>query len=178
MEHISAERALQFVNALSLPPRKVGVKAATKPIEYVFDSAKNQTMIVASDIVSFVQGITPERREDIVNCSLLAQLGANGKVSDLTRIKDWYNAYFDILTNIGWVIQDQGFAEYSETSAGFEAHKAILDIAATLLGPGATAVAVVKSALDALKSMVSDNNPWITLFDTESKWAKTARHQP
>ncbi|MGE5239326.1 MAG: hypothetical protein ACM3ON_11030 [Chloroflexota bacterium] len=180
MKHISAEHALSFVKALELPaPRGydelLGDKTV-KPVEYGFDTAKNQAMVVGSDIVSFVQGVTPERREDIVNSSLLAQLAAKKKVSDPTKIYDWYNAYFDVLTNIGWAVQDQGFAEYSESSAGFEAHEAILSVAAVLLGPGATTLAIIKATLDALKSMSTDS-PWITLFNRESQSAHTARFQ-
>jgi hypothetical protein len=107
---------------------------------------------------------------------LLAQLAAKKKVSDPAQIYEWYNAYFDVLTNIGWVIQARDFAEYAESSAGFEAHEAIINVATVLLGPGATTLAIVKTTLDALKSMSVDS-PWITLFNRESKSATTARFQ-
>jgi hypothetical protein len=45
-----------------------------------------------------------------------------------------------------------------------------------LLGPGAAALTVVKTTLDALDSM-DENSPWITLFSQESQSAKTARFQ-
>ena len=71
---------------------------------------------------------------------LLAQLVAKKKTSDPNQIYAWYNAYFDVLTHIGWVVQDQGFAEYHESSDNFEAHRAILAIATTLLGSSSNSV--------------------------------------
>jgi hypothetical protein len=174
MRSISAEQALRYVSGLELPARKGYESLET--VNYGFDTTKNQAMVVGADIVSFVQGVTPERREDIVNSSLLAQLAAKKRVSDPKQIYDWYNTYFDVLTNIGWVIQDQGFATYSEQSEGFEAHEAILKVATVLLGPTATALAIVTATVNSLKSMSSDS-PWITLFNRESQSANTARFQ-
>ena len=51
-----------------------------------------------------------------------------------------------------------------------------MKVAASLLGPAATTLAVVQATLDALKSMSADS-PWITLFNRESQSAKTARFQ-
>jgi hypothetical protein len=174
MNHGSTDRVRQYVKALELPAPS-GYEAFEN-VQVAFDQGKNQAMIVGSDIVSFVEGVTPERREDIVNSSLLAQLVAKKKVADATKIYDWYNAYFDVLMNIGWAVQDRGFATYSETSENFQAHEAILKIAASLLGPAATTLVVIKAALDAIQSLSADS-PWITIFNRESKSTNTARFQ-
>jgi len=176
MNAISADHARSYVYNLELPPvtRTRGESADTAKLN--FDGVKNQAMVVGSDIVSFVKGVRPERREDIVNSSLLAQLAAKKKVKDTAKIYDWYNAYFDVLMNIGWVMQDRSFATYTEASENFEAHEAIIKVATSLLGPTAAALTVVKSALGALKSM-SEDSPWITLFNRESQSANTARFQ-
>jgi hypothetical protein len=176
MTTVSADQARRYVNSLELPTQPARVLEAFDDVEFGFTKIKNQAMIVGSDIVSFVKGVTPERREDIVNSSLLAQLSARKRVSDTTRIYDWYNAYFDVLMNIGWVVQDRGFARHSEASENFQAHEAIIQVATSLLGPNAATLAVVKATLDALKSM-STNSPWITLFNRESQSANTARFQ-
>ena len=145
-------------------------------VDQVFDTAKNQAAVVGSEVVSFVSGVTVERRDAIVNSSLLAQLVAKQKVSDPDRIYDWYDAYFNVLTNIGWVVQDKSFAVYHESSQNFDAHKAILAVATTLLGAAPTALALVSSALKALESM-DQSSPWITIFSRESQNARTARFQ-
>jgi hypothetical protein len=176
---ISLATARNFVEEVKLPrvKRSRGAAAAPAPlVDQIFDTAKNQAAVVGSEVVSFVSGVTAERRDAIVNSSLLAQLVAKQKVSDPDRIYDWYDAYFDVLTNIGWVVQDKSFAVYHESSQNFEAHKAILAVAATLLGAAPTALALVSSALKALESM-NESSPWITIFSRESQNARTARFQ-
>lgn len=170
------EKALKFVESLELPERP---RREVRPVGltgFNFDEVKDQAAIVGSDIVSFVKGVTPERREDIVNCSLLAQLAAKKKVSDPEKVYDWYNAYFDVLMNIGWAVQDRGFAKYTEARDNFQAHEAIMKVAASLLGPAATTLTVIKATIDALKSM-EGGSPWLTIFNRESQSAKTARFQ-
>ena len=171
------QSAREFLNTVKLPtPARArgGVEGVREIID--FNAQKNQAMIVASDIVSFVKGVSNERRQDIVNSSLLAQLVANKKVPDKKNIIEWYNAYFDVLENIGWVIQDRSFSSYTEEADGLEAHEAIIKVASVFLGAAPAALAVVISTLEALKSMDS-SKPWMTIFDRESKQAKTGHFQ-
>jgi hypothetical protein len=176
MKSISPDQARRYVSSLNLDDRLRRAPKTAGTVELNFDQVKNQAAVVGSDIVSFVKGVTPERREDIVNSSLLAQLAAKKQVRDPGRVYDWYNAYFDVLTNIGWSVQDRGFAAYSETSDNFQAHEAILKVAASLLGPAATTLAVVQATLDALTSLSADS-PWLAIFNRESQSAQTARFQ-
>ncbi len=174
MAPTSLDSARAFVAKAELPtvPRRRRVPLA----DLGFETAKNQAAVVGSEVVSFVNGVTAERREAIVNSSLLAQLVARKKVADPARIYDWYDSYFDVLTNIGWVVQDRNFVEYREQSQNFETHKAILAVATTLLGTAPAALALVKTTIEALQSM-NANEPWITVFNRESQTAKTARFQ-
>lgn len=177
MRKITRETAHQFLKGLELPPSTArGFALVEKTPLIDFDEQKNQAMVVASDIVSFVKGVSVERRQDITNACLLAQLAASRKVHDKTQIIDWYDAYFDVLENIGWVIQDRGFASYEDKANGLEAHEAILKVAATILVPSPTALLVITSTLEAMKS-IEAGKPWITLFDRESKHANVARFQ-
>jgi hypothetical protein len=177
MSKVTVGSARAFVDGAQIPKamrtRDAGAAGAAA---LVFDAAKDQAALVGSDIVSFAQGVTPQRREAIVNSTLFAQLVANKKSVNATDMMGWYSAYFDALTNIGWIIQDKGFAEYHEKSQSFEAHKAILEVAATLLGAAPTALAVVKATLDSLQNMAADS-PFLAIFDRESQHAKTARFQ-
>lgn len=177
MKNISPDQARRYVDSLQMPERIVsrGVKSFGT-VELNLEQIKDQAAVVGSDIVSFVKGVTPQRREDIINSSLLAQLAVKKQVSDPARIYDWYNAYFDVLMHISWSVQDRGFATYSEASENFEAHEAIMKVAASLLGPAATTLAVIKATLDALESMSADS-PWISIFNRESQSAQTDRFQ-
>jgi hypothetical protein len=178
MPHSPATQAREFVKAVALPePPPVRFDITKEPT--VFDAAKEQASVVGSDVIAFVKGITPESRRDIVNASLLAQLVAKKKTpstTSLANVEEWYDTYFDTLSRIGFVIQSHGFAEYQEKSSTFEAHEAIIEIATTLLSGAPGALALVKTTLGALKKM-SDDSPWITLFNHESQSANTARFQ-
>jgi hypothetical protein len=178
MSLTSMTQALEFVSRLELPagPSPALEAAAEETPAFDFSAAKNQAMVVGSDIVSFTKGVTPERRSDIVRSSLLAQLVAKKQVPAASDVYRWYEAYFEVLINIGWVIQDRSFSTYSEVSDNFEAHKAILKVATALLGPTAAALVVVQATLDALQSM-PENSPWITLFNRQSQSAKSAKFQ-
>ncbi len=174
-KNVSLASARAFITQADLPAAKRDV-ASVGAVQLALDATKNQAAVVGSGIVSFVSGVTAERREAIVNASLLAQLVAKKKVPDPQNIKNWYAAYFEVLTNIGWVVQETGFAKYKESSTNFDAHKAIISVASTLLGPASTALATVTATLNALQSM-NESSPWITIFSRESQIAHSARFQ-
>jgi hypothetical protein len=170
-----------FVRSAVIPPPPAGSRGgpgapAEPTIPTLLQTGKNQAAVVGSDIIAFVTGVTAERREAIINSALLAQLVANNEVKDRTRVYEWYDAYFRVLANIGWAIQQLSWAEYTEKQGGFQAHEAILKVAAAVLGPATTALALVTTTIDALKSM-DKGTPWITLFNRESQEAHTAHFQ-
>jgi hypothetical protein len=172
-------RARQFVASAHLPKPRATPFDAPKAPEFSFEAAKDQATVVGSDVISFVKGVTPEQRSDIVNASLLAQLVAKQKIAEpktLNDVEAWYLEYFDVLSHIGFAIQDKGFAEYKVTSQDFEAHKAILEVAAALLAGAPAALSLVTTTLQALQKM-SENSPWIALLNRESQSANTARFQ-
>lgn len=171
--------AREFVTNADLPDPPPPNFSFSKNVGLDYDAAKDQAAVVGADVIAFVKGITPEHRSDIVNASLLAQLVAKKKIATprtLAATKEWYDQYFDVLSSIGFAIQDRGFAEYHENSESFEAHKAIIDLATALLAGAPGALALVKTTLEALQKMSADS-PWITLFNRESQSANTARFQ-
>jgi hypothetical protein len=179
----SLESIKQFVeSAQTIEPFRTRGGADANPgltsdtLAASLDAAKNQATVVASDVIAFVNGISAEGREAIINSSLLAQLVTKKKVTDPDDVEGWYRTYFETITNLGWVIQEKLSAEYKQTAMNFETHKAVLAVAATFLGAGATALTLVTSAINALHSM-NEQTPWITIFDRESQHAKTARFQ-
>lgn len=173
MKNVSIVQARQFVAGIELPPPPPVMRSrgVTKTLQFVKE--KTQALVVGSDVISFVPGVTVERRQDLVNASLLAQLVATKRVPDTTALDQWYAAYFDVLTNIGFIIQDRQLATYSEQSADFEAHEAILNVAATLLAGSPASFEIVKTTLEALQT----DGPWLTLFTEESQSAKAAKFQ-
>ena len=119
MAQATRESARAFVQAIEMPSRMREAVVGTKPLD--FDQLKNQAAVVGSEVVSFVMGITAERRQDVVNATLLAQ-------------------------------------------------------SAVVLGAAPTALAVVTATIEAMKS-TDEDSPWITIFDRESRSARSARFQ-
>ncbi|MCV9938251.1 hypothetical protein OIU35_18010 [Boseaceae bacterium BT-24-1] len=144
--------------------------------EQALEAGKTNATVVGSDVISFTAEVKPEMRQAIIDSALLAQLAATRKVADASKVYDWYDTYFTTLKNVGWVVQDHGFAEFTETANDVEAHKAVLDIAAGLLGPGSTALSLVKTALDSLLR-AQENEPFFVIFNRETRHAESARFQ-
>jgi hypothetical protein len=179
MDLQSVSKARGFVEVAELPePPAINFDIPKAP-EPALDAGKDQAAVVGGEVIAFVKGVTVEQRADIVNASLLAQLVAKKKVPDpatLGGVTAWYDSYFDALSNIGFAIQDKGFAEYHENSDSFQAHEAILEVAAVLMAGSPAALALVATTLKALQKMDA-GSPWITLFNRESHSANTARFQ-
>jgi len=174
---IDLATAQNFVSSLEIPSPRFGATATAVHVD--FDAAKSQALVVGSEVVSFVQGITAEERSDIVNAALLAQLRAKKVVPEPAGIADlrtWYQQYFDVLSNVGFVTQETNMQKYHAKTEGFQVHEAVLDVAATLLTGSPAALAVLTSTVRALQKM-DQGSPWITVFNRESRSANTAHFQ-
>ncbi|MEO6006027.1 MAG: hypothetical protein ABIZ04_06045 [Opitutus sp.] len=171
-------KPIDFVRAIDLSGTPVQMRAMGAPTDHgeIFDAAKNQAQIVGSGVFSFAQGVEAQTREAISDSALLAQLVANKRVSVETDPIKWHAAYTDVLQNIGWVMQEGGWNDYTADGTAVEVHEKIVEVLAVVLGPAATALAIVTSVLNTLKAMKPDS-PWITLFTRESQKARIARFQ-
>jgi hypothetical protein len=159
---------------LAAAPRRTRALTDAPPVE--LKQAEAQSLVVGSGLIVAAENVPVQTREDLVNCTLFAQLAASGAVSDPTNIPQWYDTYFRALTALGWAQSDTHFEEYTFSSKNAEAHQAIMEVLAVLLGPQAAALLVVRAALEALQSM-NENSPWMTLFDRQSKTGRSARFQ-
>lgn len=179
----SLAKAKAFVKAVKIPnvATKRGVasqpdRASVAEPVVPYTEGANQTLVVGSDIVSLSSALNEEQRKLVVNSLLLAQLAATKKVTDESKIRAWYNAYFAALKQIGWLVQDKGFTEYQSNGSHMEVNKAIIKIAGVVFGPAVSALAVVTATLNGLSEM-SENAPWITLFKRTSERSKVSRFQ-
>lgn len=135
-----------------------------------------QALVVGSSLVVAAGAVPRQTREDLVSCTLFAQLAASGKVTDPKKVAEWYAAYFEALTALGFVQHDTRFETFKSRGSKIEAHESMVAVLTDLLGPGAAAVDLVVEALAALRS-VSENGPWIALFDRQSSAVDSARFQ-
>src|SRR5512139_3118386 len=105
---VDLARSREFVRSAVLPPAPPRKRGADDMVDEALVAGKAQAAVVGSDLVSFATSVAPQWRQDLINCSLFAQLWAKAEVADSTRIFDWYDAYFGALQQLGWMVQDQG----------------------------------------------------------------------
>ncbi len=183
------QRSLRFVDTVSVPTRTRKRRAAprrrtrgsTDAIEVpaappALVDRTAQALVAGSGLVMAEDGVSALTKEDIVNSTLLAQFAASTVVKDRSEVIAWYGEYFSALQRLGWVMTSQSFEEFQQSGKTVEVHKAIMSVLTTALGPGATALAMAKSALDGLSEAGSDAG-WIRLFDRQATSAKVARFQ-
>ncbi|GAB3644156.1 hypothetical protein [Spirosoma arcticum] len=159
-------RDLEFEDAVEAYPIERGgqVPDMAEGVEQSFLNAKS--------LVSFVSDINGQRRSDVLNSVLLAQLAANKKFPDENQLVDWYKEFVRVLNNLGWVIEAAEFSSFESSGTVFEAENAIISILSAAFG-GSFMVVITKT-LEAIKGL-SDSNGKITAFEknthTQSKGA-------
>jgi hypothetical protein len=170
--------AHRFVEAIDLsgiprPPIAQGAGAAASTI---FDGVRQQAQVVGSGLLSFATGVTSEMRQAISDSALLAQLHANKQTAPGADPRAWFDAYLDVLANVGWVMQGLAWNDYSTKGVAAEVDEHIIEVLQAALGPGAAALAIVDAAIKALKGMQPDTS-WLQIFSRESEHAQMARFQ-
>jgi hypothetical protein len=113
-------------------------------------------------IVSFVAGVSPENRQDILDSTLLAQLAAGHLYPDPKDLKQWYEKYTEVLRNIGWSIEANEFSEVASSGSLFDMKNVILSIISAAFG--GNYIAIVTKVLDAMKEL-SDSDNKIVAFE-------------
>ncbi len=176
MPAITPAMSRMFVGNVRLvpAPRRTSLLPDTPAVE--FRGAGPQALVVGAGLVAAADTVPAAARQDIVDCTLFAQLAATAAAGDAGDVGPWYRAYFGALTALGWAQSDTGFERYEFAGRNAEAHQAVLRVLTALLGPHAGSLAIVKAAIDALQSM-TENRPWLTLFERESRTAGAARFQ-
>lgn len=167
----------QLIEATKLPPLPRRRKRSLEdqpPVELKDTDA--QTLVAGSGLIVAAENVPAQTREDLINCTLFAQLAATGDVPDSKKIMPWYDAYFRRLRILGWAQSDYQFQDYKFKGKHAEAHKAVEKVLVALLGPQAAAIVVIQATLQALQEM-DENSPWLTLFDKQSKVETAARFQ-
>ena len=59
----------------------------------------------AASLVTFIDGVSGQQKEDVLNSTLLAQLAANRKHDRERDTAGWYGCYRTVLEQVGWVSQ-------------------------------------------------------------------------
>ena len=181
MDDNTLSLSTEFVRDAALPdlPRTRSVMGAedteeTPPPDF---SAPDLAVTVGSQIASFGEDLDPAIKESISNGFLFAQQVADKHVQDSpgARSEDWYKAYVDVLSRIGWNRENQSQSLKKVSGLSTDVHKEIIPIVTAALGPAA-ATATVVTVLQGLQNM-NAASPWITLFSKSSQRATANQFQ-
>ncbi|WP_425236069.1 hypothetical protein [Ulvibacterium sp.] len=123
------------------------------------ESTPEEAFTNFKSVNSFASGISKARQDDVLNSVLLAQKAAQKAFPEDNQIIDWHKKYFEVLSNIGWLLEGKDFVEYTSGSNIFEIDKAVLDIlGAALTG---SQLAIILKAIDSLKSLAKNDSRFI-----------------
>ena len=128
--------------------------------------------VVAGSLASFTSGLSGQRMDDVQNSTLLAQLAANEKFPDQKDAVDWYNFYGEVLSNLGWNVQEFAFDEYKSHQA-FKLSEVTLELLSALIGDDQQLLTVVKRTLDSF----AKSPEGLTLFKANSASGRYGRFQ-
>ena len=152
---------VRYVNELQLESPKAVFPLSRDIGDQVVDGVE-QSFLNAKSLISFVSEVSGQRRNDVLNSVLLAQLAANKKFPDEGQILDWFREFIKVLNNLGWTIEAAEFSNFQSSTTIFEIENTIIDILTTAFG--GTFKAVITKTLEAIKNL-SDSNGKIKVFE-------------
>lgn len=152
-------------------------------VSYVFamelsDDSNNKAQVNDGSLVSFTANLTPQQTSDVQSSILLAQLAANKKYDRTSDTEKWYNFYQEVLSTVGWVMQDMRFVKYDSKQTTVEIPNFILEVVSGLVSDWANGDGVTKMVEDALNVLrIKSNERGLEIFGTTSNSFKGANFQ-
>ncbi len=140
----------------------------------ILNDNKEQAVLVDKSLISFVSGVNAANRADILESTLLAQLGANAKVTDASDVIGWYKSYVEILTKTGWTIEGGDVQKFSAKASVVEIQSVIIDILTAAFGAGL--VQIITKALESIKTL-ADSSGKIEAFEKNTHSERSGSFQ-
>lgn len=116
---------------------------------------KAQSFVSNKSIVSFASSVSTKYRNDVLDATLLAQLAANKKFPDEREYINWYKHFIEVLSNIGWVVEEAEFSTFQTDEGVFEMKSAIISVLTAAFG--SDFIGIITKTLDAIKNLGDDN---------------------
>jgi hypothetical protein len=121
-----------------------------------------QAAVDAGTLLSFVDGIGRQERDDVLHAVQLAHRGASGRFDRGTQVAEWYRLYTEILEQVGWTAERLAFAEYRQDEGDLRLDKAALKVIAAVATQNQ--LSLLTEALDVLQAM-ADGDRAIEVFN-------------
>ena len=158
----------QFVADLQMPTLMRSTATAGKTPEQ--EDHKKSASVAGNALLAFTANVSAQHKDDLLNSIGLAQLSAAvAKPKPFDASKDpmgYYGYVTNVLKQIGYTAQAIDFSDYSFTTRTVEIDKIVLQVMASLLA--APELAVVESALAALKAAADSGGPTWKIYSSKS----------
>lgn len=138
---------LGFITTLELP--RISHHVLRSPPEGVPTSGPSAA-VTGDSIVSFVAGLSPQAREDVLNSTLLMQLAANKRFNKATQREEWFNFYTEGLGKLGWTLSKQEMERYTPNQQAFTVDSVALEIMEQVAG-GSSFTPIAQRTFDSLR---------------------------
>ena len=123
---------------------------------------KFQSAVVSGSVISFVDGISQQDTQDVLDTVQLASRAADKSFDRFTEVRNWYGKYLEVLENVGWVASQFAFSGYNQDEGDFHMDDAALSVISAIAT--GNQLAVLKTSIEALKKL-SDGEKPIKVFE-------------
>ncbi|MEW6218892.1 MAG: hypothetical protein AB1634_05065 [Thermodesulfobacteriota bacterium] len=133
-----------------------------------------QAAVDAGTLLSFVDGLSPQERDDVLFSVQLAHRGASGAFNRFTNTEAWYNKYMDILNRLGWAAEQLAFVRHDQSQGEIRMDQAALAVITAIATQNQ--LAVLNAAVKALEELAEEDST-IRLFDFQTAASASANFQ-
>ena len=125
-------------------------------------------------VVAFADGVSPDKREAVLNCLQISERHANAAADQKTQPYEWHKAYKETMGHCGWVLTGYALQDHDTSNLNVTMDSLVLDIVAAAAGANAAAMLpLLSNVFDQIKK----DNSVITLFDKNSSSGSAASCQ-
>lgn len=145
-------------------------------VEEVPIDALPEGIVTGSNLIQFSNDTSPTVRSATALSLLAAQRVAfNDTV--LASPDEWVDRHNTVLRNLNWLIDSGGYVDSEFKDLDVAVHEAIIPFLTAAFGPAAAAATLILKALEQLKTMSEEKDPWIKLWDRESRRFEVSEYQ-
>ena len=141
------------------------VRGVTRPDEKAGKTPLPEELCTAVNVgslLSFVEGVDAQEKDDVLFSVQLAQRGASGAFDRFTQTQSWYQKYVEILETLGWTLEQLAFTRYDQSEGEVRMDKAALAIIAAIATQNQ--LTILQESVKALEAL-AENDGTIRLFD-------------
>ncbi len=126
---------------------------------------KESAYVNYKSLNTFPDEVSLQKQEDVLNSLLLAQRAASKLYPEFEKSKEWYNKYFEVLENLGWVFQGNDFTKYVADKNIIEIEKVLIEILGTALTNNQ--LALILKTMNAFKEL-GENDKRFVVFEKQT----------